>query len=138
MVRFVDTYRDPNAETEEEENFAGDAKKAPWWAFWKSGKSGANTASKSDFQTPTEWVKTDLHKGLDNLEVERRRKQSGWNELAAEKENMLIKFIGFFRGPVLYGKQPPSPQIDLDMYILTTPFSHGSCFHPCPRSPGLA
>ncbi|KAK8076558.1 plasma membrane ATPase [Apiospora phragmitis] len=102
LVRFVDTYRDPNAETEEEEDFSSEGKKAPWWAFWKSGKSGANTASKSDFQTPAEWVKTDIHKGLDNLEVERRRKQSGWNELSAEKENMLLKFIGFFRGPVLY------------------------------------
>ncbi|KAK7918152.1 hypothetical protein PG985_010026 [Apiospora marii] len=102
LVRFVDTYRDPNAEGEEEENFEGEGKKAPWWAFWKSGKSGASTKSKSEFQTPSEWVKTDMHKGLDNLEVERRRKQSGWNELAAEKENMLLKFIGFFRGPVLY------------------------------------
>ncbi|KAK6822774.1 hypothetical protein PG987_014319 [Apiospora arundinis] len=101
LVRFVDTYRDPHAEGELEEDFGTEQKKAPWWAFWKSGKNGP-VSSKSDFDTPGEWLKTDLHKGLDSLEVERRRKQSGWNELAAEKENMLLKFIGFFRGPVLY------------------------------------
>lgn len=37
------------------------------------------------------------------MEVERRRKFSGWNELTTEKENMLLKFVGFFRGPILYG-----------------------------------
>ena len=37
------------------------------------------------------------------MEVERRRKYSGWNELTTEKENMLLKFLGFFRGPILYG-----------------------------------
>ena len=48
-----------------------------------------------------------MKQGLSGLEVERRRKQSGWNELSAEKENMLLKFIGFFQGPVLYGKPTP-------------------------------
>lgn len=36
------------------------------------------------------------------MEVERRRKSTGWNELTTEKENMILKFIGFFRGPILY------------------------------------
>ena len=106
LVRFVDNYRDPH-EGEGEEEFDEQTEKRPWWAFWKGGKAGYASASKSDFATPTDWVKTDMKQGLSGLEVERRRKQSGWNELSAEKENMLLKFIGFFRGPVLYGKPAP-------------------------------
>ena len=103
LVRFVDNYRDPH-EGEGEEEFDEQTEKRPWWAFWKGGKAGYASTSKSDFATPTDWVKTDMKQGLSSLEVERRRKQYGWNELTAEKENMLLKFIGFFRGPVLYGK----------------------------------
>lgn len=99
LIRYVDTYRDPNAEGAGEEDFDHVAVKKPWWAFWRSG---AVAASKSDFETPSDWLKTDIKEGLDAMEVERRRKFAGWNELSTEKENMLLKFIGFFRGPVLY------------------------------------
>ncbi|KAI0023224.1 plasma membrane H+-ATPase [Xylariomycetidae sp. FL0641] len=102
LVRYVDTYRDPHTAEVEEEDFTHEEQKRPWWAFWQGGKSGYARASLSDFETPSDWLKTDLREGLSSMEVERRRKHSGWNELAAEKENMLLKFIGFFRGPVLY------------------------------------
>lgn len=42
------------------------------------------------------------------MEVERRRKTAGWNELSTEKENMILKFIGFFRGPILYVRAHPA------------------------------
>ncbi|KAI2785263.1 plasma membrane H+-ATPase [Daldinia loculata] len=101
LIRYVDTYRDPRAEAGEED-FSEQDKKRPWWAFWRGGKSGYARASLSDFETPGDWLNTDIREGLSSMEVERRRKYSGWNELSAEKENMLIKFIGFFRGPILY------------------------------------
>lgn len=67
-------------EEEEEE-----VKKKPWW------KGGGAAAGKkfSDFVTPTEWLNTDMREGLNAVEVERRRKAAGWNELSAEKENMV-------------------------------------------------
>ncbi|TLD30652.1 hypothetical protein PspLS_02351 [Pyricularia sp. CBS 133598] len=99
LVRYIDTYRDPREAQGEEELESEDVKKAPWWAFWKP--KGA-TKSLSDFNTPAEWLNTNISAGLDSLEVERRRKYSGWNELTTEKENMLLKFIGFFQGPILY------------------------------------
>lgn len=103
LVRYVDTYRDPNAtEGAGEEDFGTDSKPRPWWAFWRGGKAGYSAASLSSFETPTDWLTTDIREGLNDMEVERRRKYTGWNELSAEKENMLLKFIGFFRGPVLY------------------------------------
>lgn len=86
-----------------EEDFSQQDQKRPWWAFWRGGKSGyARAASLSEFETPSDWLDTDIRDGLSSMEVERRRKSAGWNELSTEKENMLLKFIGFFRGPVLY------------------------------------
>ena len=83
--------------------FGGDDK-VPWYAFWRS-KGGAGR-SLSDFETPTDWLNTDIRRGLDTMEVERRRKHTGWNELVTEKENMFLKFVGFFQGPILYGTAP--------------------------------
>lgn len=91
LVRYIDTYRDPNSETVEEEE--QDEKKKPWW------KGGGTTGGKkfSDFVTPTDWMNTEMRDGLNSMEVERRRKQSGWNELSAEKENMVsISDLGLF------------------------------------------
>lgn len=101
-MRYIDTYRDPRADLEGEEEGLVSGKK-PWWAFWRSSK-GASSNSLSDFVTPDDWLSTHITTGLDDLEIERRRKYSGWNELISEKENMILKFIGFFRGPILYGK----------------------------------
>jgi len=100
LVRYIDTYRDPRAEVEEEEE-TEDARKKPWWAFWRAG---GTSKSLSDFVTPDDWLRTHVSVGLDDGEVERRRKRSGWNELTTEKENMFLKFLGFFRGPILYGR----------------------------------
>lgn len=68
------------AEEEEEET-----KQKPWW------KGGGNSPGKkfSDFVTPTDWMNTEMRDGLNTMEVERRRKSTGWNELTAEKENMV-------------------------------------------------
>lgn len=83
LIRYIDTYRDPHAEMVEEEEEM--EKKKPWW------KGGGTTGGKkfSDFVTPTDWMNTEMRDGLNSMEVERRRKHSGWNELSAEKENMV-------------------------------------------------
>ncbi len=98
-MRYIDSYRDPNAGVEgvEEET---EGKARPWWKF---GGKGAK-ANLSSFVTPNDWLSTHIDHGLDEAEIERRRKHTGWNELVTEKENLFVKFIGFFRGPILYGK----------------------------------
>lgn len=53
---------------------------------------------------PDAWLETDMRQGISDHDVEERRKRFGWNELTAEKENQLRKFMGFFQGPILYGK----------------------------------
>lgn len=89
-----------------EETEAATTKKVPAWQFWK--KATQEGAGASGFVTPADWLKTDMRQGLDPTEVERRRKYTGWNELTTEKENMFLKFVGFFRGPILYGKHKPT------------------------------
>ncbi|OBT63090.1 plasma-membrane proton-efflux P-type ATPase [Pseudogymnoascus sp. 23342-1-I1] len=98
LVRYISTYRDTKgaaAVVDEQEDY--DEKKRPWYAFWRkeSGPGGA-------IDIPADWLETDISLGLTSEEVERRRRKTGYNELADIKENMFLKFVGFFRGPVLY------------------------------------
>lgn len=85
--------------------------RVPWWAPWRhvtrrlKGKEDDSDESGEDmaFAVPDEWLNTTIHDGLKGDDVEKRRKKSGWNELTAEKENMFLKFLSYFQGPILYG-----------------------------------
>lgn len=65
--------------------------------FWKKKEDG-----EQGFVCPDEWLETDL-RGISSADVEPRRKRCGWNELATEKTNFFLQFLGYFRGPILYG-----------------------------------
>ncbi|KAI8632879.1 hypothetical protein F5Y19DRAFT_491496 [Xylariaceae sp. FL1651] len=80
-------------------------KKHKWWQFWKSDKTSpqeTDPATADVGKPPESWLETDIQHGLDSSSVEERRKRFGWNELTAEKENMLAKFMSYFTGPILY------------------------------------
>lgn len=74
----------------------------PWWKFWKSSDLDDQTPVSN--KPPPEWLEADIRQGITSAEVEERRKRYGWNELTAEKENQLAKFMSFFQGPILYGE----------------------------------
>jgi H+-transporting ATPase len=96
LVRYISNYRDGRRAS----TIGGDddaPKKKHWWS-----RKGA--AAGGDFETPEEWLNTDMKAGLKSHEVEARRKKTGWNELTTEKENMFLKFLSYFTGPILYGK----------------------------------
>jgi H+-transporting ATPase len=97
LIRFISTYHDGNkvVETADEEDKCLPAKRH-WWSG-KAKDSGAG------FETPLEWLETDMKTGLSSAQVESRRKKTGWNELTTEKENPFLKFLGYFMGPILYG-----------------------------------
>jgi H+-transporting ATPase len=110
LLRYIQTYRDGRrkstasgitgtGDNPEDAADASQTKKRPWWAFWRKNGGGSG----EDFETPDEWIGTDLSTGLTSAEVENRRKKTGWNELTTEKENLFIKFLSFFTGPILYG-----------------------------------
>jgi H+-transporting ATPase len=97
LVRYIATHRDgrrASLAVDEDEK----ERKRHWWQRKAKDSSGAG------FETPHEWLNTDMKRGLTSAEVEYRRKKTGWNELISEKENMLLKFLSYFTGPILYGK----------------------------------
>lgn len=97
LVRYISTYRDGRRAS----TIGGDddePKKKHWWSRKVGGAGG------EAFETPEEWLMTDMKSGLKSHDVEGRRKKTGWNELTTEKENMFLKFLSYFTGPILYGK----------------------------------
>ena len=98
LVRYISNYKDGRRQS----TVAGDdddLPKAHWWSK-KRGPVGA------DFETPDDWLITDMKLGLTTQEVESRRKRTGWNELTTESTNLFVQFLSYFQGPILYGWYP--------------------------------
>ncbi|KAI0536886.1 plasma-membrane proton-e [Xylaria digitata] len=51
---------------------------------------------------PEEMLNTDTRLGLTESEVTNRRRKYGLNQMKEEKENLLLKFFGFFVGPIQF------------------------------------
>ncbi|KAI0422394.1 plasma-membrane proton-e [Xylaria grammica] len=51
---------------------------------------------------PEEMLNTDTRLGLTESEVSNRRRKYGLNQMKEEKENLLLKFFGFFVGPIQF------------------------------------
>ena len=109
LVRYISTYRDRRFSRagsvsqasggEEDES----KPKIPWYKPWM--KLTHQKADPGDaWEVPFDWLSTEIRTGLTSAEVTQRRKKAGFNELTTEKENMFLKFLGYFQGPILYGK----------------------------------
>lgn len=97
LVRYISNYRDgrrASMVSQEEDK----PKKRRFWQSKNKDSEGGYV-----FETPDEWLTTDMRQGLRSSDVETRRKKTGWNELTTEKENMFLKFLSYFQGPILYG-----------------------------------
>lgn len=97
LVRYISTYRDASRAGSEAGDDDDKPKKKRFW------QSKAKDAGGLGFETPDEWLTTPMGQGLKTSDIEPRRKKAGWNELTTEKENLFIKFLMFFTGPILYG-----------------------------------
>ncbi|KAH7112202.1 putative plasma membrane ATPase [Dendryphion nanum] len=51
---------------------------------------------------PEDMLQTDSHVGLTAAEVISRRKKFGLNQMKEEKENLVLKFLGYFVGPIQF------------------------------------
>ncbi|GAA5913171.1 hypothetical protein JCM6882_005807 [Rhodosporidiobolus microsporus] len=101
LLQFVEfeaqkAKRGGDDEDEEETKY-----KRVWYAPWKK------QAVKSDkgLKVPQDWLQTDHKKGLDEGEISKRREKFGFNELTSDKENQVLKFLGFFNGPILWAME---------------------------------
>lgn len=102
LVRYISTYRDRRFSKAPSVSGADEAEATEEKKSFFAKLLGKK-ASNELFEVPEDWLATDIKAGLTTAEVDRRRHKTGYNELMTEKENMLIKFIGYFRGPILYG-----------------------------------
>jgi magnesium-transporting ATPase (P-type) len=71
-------------------------RKRVWYMPWKVREE------RSSSRVPSEWLETDMQRGLSNSEAQTRLKRVGPNELTSKKENQFTKVLGYFRGPILY------------------------------------
>lgn len=51
---------------------------------------------------PEDQLQTDTRMGLSSQEVTIRRKKYGMNQMKEEKENLVLKFLGYFVGPIQF------------------------------------
>jgi H+-transporting ATPase len=113
LIRYISTYRDrrfskaPSQASGDDAADASKKKKRPFYKRWFTRASGPGEL----YEVPDEWLLTDIKQGLTAAEVEQRRRKTGWNELVTEKENLFLKFLSYFQGPILYGewtRRPPT------------------------------
>lgn len=72
---------------------------------WKTREVRVNREGEEEHvaaKVPASWLETDMHQGISDAEVHKRRAMFGFNELESPHENMFLKFLGFFKGPILY------------------------------------
>ncbi|KAK5400967.1 hypothetical protein LTR06_011089 [Exophiala xenobiotica] len=103
LIRYISTYRDSRfskvqSQVSEDAADHPGKRETPFYKKWFTKRREGS----GRYQVPAEWLNTDIKQGLPSAEVEDRRSRTGWNELTTEKENMFLKFLGYFRGPILY------------------------------------
>jgi H+-transporting ATPase len=102
LNRYISTARDRRRGSASSAAGGEETQKAkkPWYKFGGSGGAAVD----EQFVAPDDWVDTDIRAGLKGTDIETRRRKTGYNELVTEKTNLFVQFIGYFRGPILYGK----------------------------------
>jgi H+-transporting ATPase len=116
LNRYISTARDRRRGSTSSAGGLNEADK-PKKKWWKFGSSGA-ADSNEPFIAPDDWVDTDIRAGLKGSDIETRRRKTGYNELVTEKTNLFVQFIGYFRGPILYGMFTLLPKSGLPAHVL--------------------
>lgn len=104
LVAFIRAQKKSGGDDEEDDG-TRIVKKRNWLMPWKVREIRVNKNGEEETvapKVPESWLETDVFQGVSESDVPRRRAQFGYNELESPHENMFLKFIGFFRGPILY------------------------------------
>ncbi|CAD6889306.1 unnamed protein product [Tilletia controversa] len=103
LIDFIRSQK--GAGDEEEDDGVTVVRQRQWPLFWKVKEIRMNKNGEVEevaTKAPASWLETSFQTGISESEVHRRRAQFGYNELEAPSENLFLKFLGFFRGPILY------------------------------------
>lgn len=82
---------------------------------------------------PEDMLQTDSRLGLTESEVVARRRKYGLNQMKEEKENLVLKFLGFFIGPIQFVME-----VSFYFYFLVIFFSPAILFFDLHSINGLA
>jgi H+-transporting ATPase len=77
---------------------------------------------------PEDQLQTDTRIGLTEAEVHARRKKYGMNQMKEEKENLFLKFLGYFIGPIQF-------VMEVCTRVLFSPSSTSCSLVLCPLCP---
>ena len=105
LVTFIRAQKRSGGGDDEEESDIRIVKKRSLWTPWKVREVRVNKNGEEEAvaqKVPQAWLETDIFQGVSESEVPNRRAMFGYNELESPTENLVLKFIGFFRGPILY------------------------------------
>ncbi|TFY71243.1 hypothetical protein EVG20_g1768 [Dentipellis fragilis] len=99
LLKYVDVEAKRAKHGHDDGEDHGDRKmRRLWYAPWKKVPVEKDGTPK----TPPEWLETDMTQGLRDDEITPRRAKFGYNELESRRDNPILKFISYFRGPILY------------------------------------
>ncbi|KAJ7767693.1 putative hydrogen-exporting ATPase [Mycena metata] len=98
LLRYAKDQAERAEKHDDEEDEGEGKRRRVWYAPWKT----VAVQSDKERKIPDDWLQTNMTQGLADNDVETRRKQFGYNELTSPKENQFLKFISYFRGPILY------------------------------------
>jgi H+-transporting ATPase len=86
---------------------------------------------------PEDLLQTDTRTGLTSAEVEQRRKKYGLNQMKEEKENLVLKFLMYFVGPIQFVMEVSFSQLSTYWLGILKLIESTGCCCPCCRSSGL-
>lgn len=80
---------------------------------------------------PEDLLQTDTRTGLTAAEVEQRRKKYGLNQMKEEKENLILKFLMYFVGPIQFVMEVRILAQSLASYPISNRNHIGCCHSRC-------
>ena len=105
LIAFIKAQKNKGGDEDEVNDGSRIVRKRNWLMPWKVREVRVNKNGEEETvsqKVPESWLETDIHQGVSESDVPRRRSMFGYNELESPHENLVLKFIGFFRGPILY------------------------------------
>ncbi|PWN41373.1 plasma-membrane proton-e [Ceraceosorus guamensis] len=104
LIQFIRDQKS-NSGDEEVDDGSRVVKKRSLLTPWKTREVRVNKEGEEEevaAKVPPSWLETDMSQGVSEADVHKRRQIFGFNELESPHENLFLKFLGFFKGPVLY------------------------------------